>query len=1173
MATELALEHDYDLLSKYRAVGEAVFLSGTQAMVRLILDQLARDAAGSLRTEAFVSGYPGSPLGGLDLELARNSALVRERGVTHVPGHNEELAATAVWGSQAAMTFPDATHDGVVGVWYGKGPGLDRASDAIRHAQYIGTSRNGGVVAFVGDDPACKSSSIPNSSEQTLRDLGVPTLVPGHVGEILELGPHAVAMSRLSGLWTGVRIVTSVADGTRSIVVGGAPAIVVPELEWRGRPFVPTLSAIPCPPWSIDVEEEVSGPRVEMARAYGYLNGLNPVTASTPDAWLGLVAVGHQHAELVTALGKLGLTLEQAAALGIRVLNVRQPYPLDPRTIREFAHGLSEIFVIEEKRAFVESAVREALYGTAQQPVVVGRADERGAALLPMRGALDADTLLPRLRSRMEQRIDAQRLRPPRPERALLPVIGAARAPYFCSGCPHNTSTRVPDDALVGGGIGCHSMAQFMEPEITGKTSSMTHMGAEGSQWIGIAPYVESDHMFQNIGDGTYFHSGQLAVQAAIAAGSHITYKILYNDAIAMTGGQQPSESNALPVPALVEVLLRQGVRRVLITTDDRSRYRRVRLPRGVEVWDRSRMIEAQETLRTVDGVTVLIHDQRCAAENRRDRKRKKIPTPSERIYINERVCEGCGDCGAKSNCLSVEPVETEYGRKTQINQDSCNLDFSCLHGDCPSFVKVRLPAKARARQERRARRRDDRVAALLASQLDDVVLPEVGADGYTVRMPGIGGTGVVTASQILGTAALLDGLVSSGLDQTGLSQKAGPVISDLTMTRGEASGANKAGAESADLVLGFDVLVTGAEATMASMSPGRTRAVVSTARTPTGAMVSDVRREWPDEEGFRQQLEERLGPDRVVWVDVERITAGLLGSAAGGNIFLIGVAYQRGGLPMAAAAIERAISLNGVAVQANVDAFRLGRLWVSRRREVERLLPAERVRSTPTRRRHDLAGVEVVEGSRELVSVRAGELVDYQDAAYAARYLRTIESVSRAEAALRPGSHAFTDAAAASLFKLMAYKDEYEVARLSLDPAVAEDIRARFGDDVSFAWQLHPPVLRDRGLDRKLSLGRWFTPAYLTLARMRRLRGTRLDPFGRTETRRLERDLIAEFESVLADIAARLSAERFDVAVHIAGLPDLVRGYESVKATSAETYRTELARAISDYDQKGEAA
>lgn len=639
------------------------------------------------------------------------------------------------------------------------------------------------------------------------------------------------------------------------------------------------------------------------------------------------MTVGHQHGETLTALARLGIGPESLGDLGIRLLNVRQPFPLDVRTVREFASGLDEILVVEDKRPFVERMVKESLYGTADQPRVVGKADERGQHLLPTAGAIDADTLLPPLRSRLAQRITESRMRPLSRPRPMLQIIDARRAPYFCSGCPHNRSTRVPDGALVGGGIGCHGMSQFMEPEITGGVASTTHMGSEGAQWIGIAPFVETDHMFQNIGDGTYFHSGQLAVQASVAAGSHITYKLLFNDAIAMTGGQDPAESNALSVPRVCESLLAQGVRRIIVTTDDTHRYRRVRLPRNVDVWDRDRLIEAQEALAATEGVTVLIHDQRCAAENRRDRKRGKIATPKQRIVINERVCEGCGDCGVQSNCLSVEPVETEFGRKTRINQDSCNLDFSCLQGDCPSFMTVTLPKRSTTRRQGP----DDDLSAVLSQPIPEPELPST-ADGFVIRIPGIGGTGVVTTSQIISTAARLDGRHTVGLDQTGLSQKAGPVVSDLTISDSLRIASNKAAAGTVDLLLGLDILGSGTEMTLASTAPDRSVAVVSTTRTPTGRMVSDVSAPWPETASFERGLEERLGRGRVHWVDAEQVARDLFGSASVLNLFMVGAAFQLAALPVSAASLERAIALNGVAVQANIDAFRAGRLWVCNR-------------------------------------------------------------------------------------------------------------------------------------------------------------------------------------------------------------------------------------------------
>jgi indolepyruvate ferredoxin oxidoreductase len=1156
---------EYSMRSKYDDDTGTVFMTGTQAMVRVMLNQLRHDATRGRNTAAFVSGYPGSPLGGLDLELARQKTTIEAAGLHHLPGHNEELAATAVWGTQAAQTFDDALYDGVTGYWYGKGPGLDRASDAIRHAQYVGTAPHGGVVAFVGDDPASKSSSIPNTSEQALQDLGLPTMMPRDVADILNLGQHAVALSRASGLWTAIRIVTSIADGTMSVTLNPeADRIHLPELEWRGKRFVPTLAAIPGPPWSLDVEAEILGPRQQLAREYGYLNQLNRVEVQSASDWMGIAAVGHQYGEVTTALAKLGIGTEDLSELGIRILSIRQPHPLDERTVREFASGLEEILVVEDKRAFVERMIRETLYGSTHRPHVVGKTDEHGRTLLPSSGALDVDILAPTLRARLVRRVAEDRLQSPPPPRRLLPIIATRRAPYFCSGCPHNTSTRVPEGAVVGGGIGCHGMSQFMEPEITGGITSTTHMGSEGAQWIGIAPFVETDHMFQNVGDGTYFHSGQLAVQAAIAAGSHITYKLLFNDAIAMTGGQEPSESNALSVPQVCEVLLAQGVGRIIVTTEDTSRYRDVEMPRQVKVWDRSRILEAQEKLAATPGVTVLIHDQRCAAENRRDRKRGILPAPRKRVVINERVCEGCGDCGLKSNCLSVEPVDTEFGRKTQINQDSCNLDFSCLQGDCPSFLTVTVPE----RRTVKSRRGDAALSEFLSEAIPIPNIPRPG-DGFIVRMPGIGGTGVVTASQILGTAAMLDGHHVLGLDQTGLSQKAGPVVSDLTITDAPTPASNKATASTVDLLLGLDILGSGTELNLASIQPGRTHAIVSTARTPTGRMVSNVSTEWPETHTFERGLEDTLGPERVHWVDAERSTRHLFGSTAGVNLFMVGVAFQFGSLPITAQSLERAIALNGTAVEMNIRAFRAGRWWALDRNSLMSVVqdPSPEKRQLPNARK--FAGLlKTGPAAREVAHSRAAELADYQNDQYARRFIDVINQVAAAESAAIEGSETFATATINGLFKLMAYKDEYEVARLSLDRGLKQDIRAQFGAGAKVRWQLHPPLLRTLGLKRKLSLGVWFTPVFWLLYQMRWVRGTRLDVFGYSVVRRTERQLIEEYIECVTDVSQRLTAAAVPIAAEIAALPDAVRGYEAIKIRNVESYRAAMAKALERFDE-----
>jgi indolepyruvate ferredoxin oxidoreductase len=1161
--------------SRYEVGPNSVFLTGTQALVRTIFDQLRFDRDRGHRTGAFVSGYPGSPLGGFDQELARQSRLRDELGVVHVPGQNEELAATAVWGSQIATTFPDSRLEGVVGVWHAKGPGLDRASDAIRHAQFVGTAPLGGVLALVGEDPSCKSSSIPNTSERALLDLGLPILVPGGISDILELGLHGFAMSRASGLWTGVRITTAVADGTATATVGtGWPDIVVPTVNFRGRPYRPTVQGVPGQPWSAEIEAELFEPRQAMTREYGYQNGLNRASAKPDRPWLGIMAVGPMYGELVTALTTLGLPLDELRDLGIRLCHVRMLAPIDARTFREFAAGLTEIIVVEEKRPLLESAVRDSLYSLTEHPAVIGKLLPDGTPFLPVSGSLDSGLLASKLYERLSTRIPGERLRLPGRGRVRIPIIEVTRAPYFCSGCPHNISSQAPDGAMVGAGIGCHAMVQSMDPVRVGEVTTATHMGSEGAQWIGIAPFVEREHIFQNMGDGTFFHSGQLAVQAAIAAGSNITYKLLFNDAIAMTGGQSTRNSNGRPVPDVVNSLLRQGVTRIIVTTDDLRRYRGVRLPRGAQVWDRSRVVEAQAELSRTPGVTVLIHDQRCAAENRRDWKRGRRPKPTMRVVIDERICEGCGDCGTKSNCLSVEPVETEFGRKTQINQSSCNVDFSCLKGDCPSFMTVRLRDSSPPRTAAMQKIAEIRPPSSQEDQSGTRPIPapsRIEGGSVSIRMPGIGGTGVVTAAQVLGAAALTDGMTCTGLDQTGLSQKAGPVISDLHIGPDALNHSNKLGDHSVDLLLGFDLLVTGQADVLASLKPGESRAVISLSRAPTGAMVSNVSITYPDTRSFQDAVEAELGAGRVCWVDAEAVTRAELGTPIGSNIFMIGIAYQMGSLPLSAAAIEQAITLNGVAVEANVSAFRFGRRWFAENGQAP-MAPERDAAHPPKWSPRYFTHLPLPSELVAVVERHAQDLSQYQNHRYAQNYADKIESIWRAEQLVRAESGELTLAFAKGLYKLMAYKDEYEVARLCLDSTTRDRVREMFGNDAKIYWNLHPPILRNHGLaPNKLRLGTWFRPAFVVLRSMRRLRATRLDVFGYSKMRRLERSMRDEFADILDDIALGLTEENFNVALKIAALPESVTGYEDLKARRAAAYRDQLTTHVTQFRRIGQ--
>ncbi|MGE0141205.1 MAG: indolepyruvate ferredoxin oxidoreductase family protein, partial [Ilumatobacteraceae bacterium] len=902
----------YELTDRYRRDEGTVFLSGVQALARMPFEQLRADRAAGHRTAAYLTGYQGSPLAGFDRDASSVAALAEADGLRYVfqPGMNEELAATAVMGSQLSVTLDSCRYEGVIGVWYGKAPGLDRASDALRHAVFAGTSALGGAVALVGDDPTAKSSTLPSSSDASLLDLQMPVLFPGDVQQAVDLGRHAIALSRSSGLWTAIKVVDSVADGTGTVDLHADRfAPVFPAVDAGGRMARPDGRLVT--PYTLELERELREVRLDIARQYGELNELNRVTVRGPDDWIGIIASGSTYHEMREALRVLGLpTDDDLRAAGIRLLEMQMPIPFGTSAVRSFAAGLREIVVVEDKNPTIERSVKDTLYDQNERPVVCGKRAPDGSAMLPATGALAADVIAGALRSRLAQRIAPERLAPPRAPRQLIP-LSLNRTPYFCSGCPHNSSTRVPDDALVGSGIGCHTMVVLMDEGRFGRIVGVTAMGNEGAQWFGMAPFVDEPHLIQNIGDGTLFHSGMLAVRAAVANGANMTYKVLYNGTVAMTGGQDPN--GQLEVADLVRVFLAEGVRRVIVTTDDLDRYRSVAMPPAVDVWDRSRLLEAQRVLREVPGTTVLIHDQRCAAELRRDRKRRRITPPSFRVVIAERVCEGCGDCGEVSNCLSVQPVDTAYGRKTRIDQATCNLDASCVRGDCPSFLTV-TPRPERARRAERSGTVRADVAALPDSHVSDSEMPDpeviVSTDECTIRLSGIGGTGVVTVSQILGTAAMLDGFQVRGLDQTGLSQKAGPVVSDVRLSTTRPHPSNRATVGSVDTLLAFDLLVAASDAHIAGSASDRTIAVASSSPVATGAMVVHPELAYPHDEAVHRL---RSSCRSLVTVDALGVTTSELGDAATANVYVLGVAVQRGAVPVAPARIEEAIRLNGV--------------------------------------------------------------------------------------------------------------------------------------------------------------------------------------------------------------------------------------------------------------------
>ena len=1145
----------WSLDDKYLREEGAIYLSGIQALVRLTLDQHRADRRRGLRTATLVSGYRGSPLGGLDAAFERAASIARAHEVRFVNGVNEELAATAVFGSQLASSFPAAKYDGVLGMWYGKGPGVDRSGDIFKHANLAGVGKNGGVLALAGDDPACKSSTIPSQSEPAFWAAGIPVLYPGSVQEVLDLGLHGYALSRFAGLWVGMKCATDVCDEAGTAEVSPhRVAPVAPALEIGGRPFAPSFDPRLFAPFSLEMEASLHSARLEAARRYAAANGINRIVARGEGDRIGIVASGKTWFDLRQALRDLGLEGEALRSAGVRLLKIAMPYPLEPGVVREFAEGLEEIVVIEEKRSFLELMLRDTLYGAPRRPRIVGKLDEAGNPFVPSFGELDADAIAPLVAARLSGRplpegarariatLDAVRRRPA--------PLAVARSAFFCSGCPHNTSTVVPEGSMAGGGIGCHTMAIRMDRSVVG----LTPMGGEGAQWVGAAPFTGTPHLFQNIGDGTLFHSGMLAIKAAVSAGVNITYKVLYNSAVAMTGGQQAA--GALPVPALVRQLLAEGVREVAVVSDEPEKYRRGDLGPAT-LHHRDELDAVQRRLREVGGVTALVYDQECAAEKRRLRKRGKRPDPPLRVFIDEAVCEGCGDCGVKSNCLSVQPVETELGRKTRIHQSSCNKDYSCLKGDCPSFLTA-VPLQEEApRRKRRAPPMDEPLPGPAHA-------PACGA-GYSIYLMGIGGTGVVTVDSIVGTAALLDGKHVRSLDQTGLSQKGGPVVPHLRLFDAPPEVGSRIGAAQADLYLGLDLLVSAAPQNLARADADRTAAVISTSKVPTGQMVTQVGSGFPEVAGLTRAIERATRSGASLQLDSVRLSEGLFGDHMPAGLLLLGAAYQAGLVPLRAESIERAIELNGVSVESNRLAFRWGRRWVVDRDAVEAAarpeapvlaLPAE----PPAEVAALLRGPGLSGEVRRLAEIRAPELAAYQGLALARGYLEFVRQVAAREQELVPGKTAIAEAVARNLYKLMAYKDEYEVARLLLREGTGGEIAAQFPGGARVYWNLHPPLLRALGMRRKLRLGRWARPALLLLRAMRGLRGTPLDPFGRSEVRKVERALIGEYRALVLRALEGLSPATYEVVAEIAGLPDMVRGYEAIKLRNVAQFRQRAA-------------
>ena len=926
------MRRDYTLDDKYTLEAGSAYMSGIQALVRLPLEQMRQDRRAGLNTGCFISGYEGSPLGGYDLALQRISGLLAQHNVRFHPGVNEDLAATSVAGAQMLETLPEPQVEGVVGIWYGKGPGVDRSGDALRHANLAGTSKLGGALALAGDDHVSKSSTIPHQSEFSLYNVGIPVLAPGSPQEILDYGLYGIALSRYAGLWCGLKLATDICDGGG--VVEFAPdrwPVIEPALaDWQ-RKMHPLLIV----PASLDAERELYSTRLDAARAFARANGLNRIVTRHQGDRIGIVAVGKAYYDLQSALRNMALDEEALAQAGVRILKLGMAFPVEPEIVAEFLPGLETLLVVEEKRSFVELQLRELLYNSAHRPAIYGKKGPDGGELLPGYGELDAEILTRALAKFLgdapgvSQRL--RRLEEIETELSGKPLGGVARRASYCSGCPHNRSTLLLDGQIAGGGIGCHGMAAGLASASRG-IAWLGHMGSEGGHWIGMAPFTERKHLFQNLGDGTYFHSGRQGVLAAAQAGVNVTFKILHNGVVAMTGGQDAT--GAVGIPAMTRELEAAGVRKTVLLTDDLGKYEdRSALASNVSVRPREHLEDVLRELEQEPGATVLLYDQMCAAEKRRRRNRGILPQATKRVLINERVCEGCGDCVRKSNCVSLEPVETQYGPKTRIHQSSCNVDASCTLGDCPSFVTVEI----------------EEGTGLKRRPLPE--LPETAApppaereweEPYHILMPGIGGTGVVTINALLATAALLDGLWVSTLDQTGLAQKGGAVVSHLTLSRTPIEAANRVSYAAADLLLGFDVVGAASPKNLVRASADRTVAVINSHQTPTGESVRRGLTVLSPEQELRRSINRFSSAEENVFVDASRIVEHLFGSHLQTNVFMLGLAWQKGLIPLSHEAIEQAVRLNGVAAEKNLEAFLWGRVYAERPDEVLRHVDGE---------------------------------------------------------------------------------------------------------------------------------------------------------------------------------------------------------------------------------------
>ncbi|CAN7421678.1 indolepyruvate ferredoxin oxidoreductase family protein [Pseudoduganella sp. LjRoot289] len=1123
-----------------------VFLTGTQALVRLLCMQKILDDAQGLDTGGFVSGYRGSPLGAVDQELWRASKLLARHNVEFLPAINEELGATAVLGSQQVEADPTRKVDGVFAMWYGKGPGVDRAGDALKHGHAYGSSPRGGVLVILGDDHGCVSSSMPHQSEQTLIAWGMPVINPANIQEYLEFGLYGWALSRYSGAWSGFKAISETVEGGAVVELPPLPQYAMPadytappgglHNRW---PDLPGLA----------LEQRVEA-KLEAVQAFARANSIDRLVVPAPRAVIGIIGAGKAYLDLLEALERLGLPLSRLEELGVRLYKPGLTYPLERTRLAAFAEGLEEILVVEEKGAVIEQQVKNSFYNLPQaaRPAVVGKTDRHGHALLSALGELRPSRIAPALVQWLAPwypGLDLQRMLPDFCAAELLSnsADGVKRTPYFCSGCPHNTSTSVPEGSRAMAGIGCHFMATWMKRD----TNYLAQMGGEGISWVGSSRFVGEKHVFQNLGDGTYYHSGSLAIRQAIAARTNITYKILYNDAVAMTGGQPVDGS--LSVPQIVQQVVSEGAKKVVVVTDQPENYAGVALPAGVTVHHRSELDAMQRMLREIAGVTVLVYDQTCAAEKRRRRKKNRpdkvvFPDPARRMVINPAVCEGCGDCGVQSNCLSILPLETELGRKRHIEQSSCNKDYSCAEGFCPSFVSV-LGGTLRK-------------PAAVALTLADLELalgrypapaPRALDKPFEILVAGVGGTGIVTVGALITMAAHLEGKGASTLDFMGFAQKGGAVLSHVRVASSpSALNQVRIDLQQADAVFACDLVVAAMPDSLSVMRRGHTQVVANEREIPTAEFTRD-RDASIDKEGLLEKLASAAGGSNVLQLDAQDIAARFLGDPIGGNILLMGFAWQQGLVPAGLEALMRAIELNGVAIDMNKRAFMLGRLAAADRDALARLAQPQQ----------HVIQFAAPKSLPEIVAFRKDWLGKYQNAAYARVYEDAVAAVERSEARLEgeDSKRQLSKAVARNLFKLMAYKDEYEVARLHADPAFRAQIAAQFEGDYKLGFHLAPPLLARRkpgsGTPAKMAFGGWMLKGFGVLARFKGLRGTPLDIFGYTQERRRERASRDRYLAFALGLAGSLRQGNKAAALKLAQLPEQVRGYGHVKLAAMD--------------------